>query len=227
MALTFITWLWGNKYSPLDVEKLAAGIRRNTNRPYRFIVFSEKAHQYAAPIECAPLPDLELTGRGCFCRLRMFDPEWQKQYNFDDRIVSLDLDALIVRNIDDVFYRSENFLILGGVNAINPNPFNCSVMLLRPGKHEEVWKDFTLEKACNVPHFEFPDDQGWIWHKLPKANVWEGGYRSRIYAFQKPGWNRPADSLPPDAKMVVFIGWRKPSGFTHLHWVKDNWKVGI
>ena len=39
--LTVCTWLWGNKYGPGDVAKLAAGVRRNIREPHRFIVISD------------------------------------------------------------------------------------------------------------------------------------------------------------------------------------------
>lgn len=227
MAVAFTTWLWGNKYNESHVEKLAAGIWRNYKKPHRFVVFSDRPLALSAPIEVEPIADLHLAGRGCFCRLRMFDPGWQKLHGFDDRIVDIDLDVVTVAPMDDLFEASDGFMILQGVNATNPNPFNCSVMMLRAGRHPEVWADFTIEKANAVPFHEFPDDQGWIWHKLPCASGWKGGKQSGIYGFQKPGWPFGHDrDLPPNARIIAFFGRRKPEQFAHLTWMKTNWRVG-
>jgi hypothetical protein len=227
MAIAFITWLWGDKYDESYAIKLAAGIWRNYKKPHRFVVFSDRALQLPAPIEVKQIENLDLIGRGCFCRLRMFDPAWQLANGFDDRIVSFDLDIVLVGPIQDLFERSESFVILRGVNAVNPNPFNCSVMMLRAGQQAQIWSDFTIEKAKQVAFHEFSDDQGWIWHQLPQAAGWPGGKQSGIYAFQKPGWPASTDNeLPPNARIVVFIGWRKPDLFRRLPWMRTNWRVG-
>lgn len=227
MGVAFTTWLWGNKYNEGDVEKLAAGIWRNYKKPHRFVVFSDRPLALPRPIEVQPILDKHLAGRGCFCRLRMFDPNWQRMHRFDDRIANLDLDLVTVGPLETLFDRGESFLILQGVNSINPNPFNGSVMMLRAGHHAEVWKDFSIEKADAVPFFEFPDDQGWLWHKLPKAAGWRAGSASGIYGFRKPGWPMWTGSeLPPNARIVAFFGKRKPEQFMDLAWMKANWRVG-
>lgn len=229
MALAFITWLWGDKYDEGDVGKLAYGVRRNYRAgPHRFVVFADRALKLPPSIEVKPIADPDLIGRGCFCRLRMFDPEWQRAHGFDDRIACLDLDAVVTGIIDPIFSRTETFLILQGVNAVNPNPFNCSVMMLAAGQHPEVWSDFTIEKAGAVPFHEFPDDQAWIWAKLPSAAGWIGGRKSGVYAFQKPGWPfSVGHGLPPNARIVAFIGWRKPNAFSQFPWMQANWKLAF
>jgi hypothetical protein len=227
VAVAFITWLWGDKYNESHVAKLAAGVWRNYKKPHRFVVFSDRALRLPTSIDVKPIRDLDLIGRGCFCRLRMFDPQWQAAHGFDDRIVNLDLDLVLVAPMDDLFEHKNSFLILKGVNATNPNPFNCSVMMLRAGCHADVWSDFSVEKAGQVAFHEFPDDQGWLWHKLPDAAGWKGGKPSGIYGFQKPGWPKWAGiTLPPNARIVAFIGWRKPDSFIHFAWVRAHWRVG-
>jgi hypothetical protein len=226
VGLAFITWLWGDKYNESHVRKLAAGLRRHCRADYRFAVVSN-VKLNLPEFERLPIADPDLTDRHCFCRLRMFDPTWQAWHGFDGRIVSLDLDMVITGELDNLFHREDTFLILQNVNSSNPNPFNCSVMMLRAGQHADVWSDFTVEKASTawstLGGFGFSDDQCWIWHKLPDAAGWRGGKDSGIYAFQKPGWPG-GNELPNDARMVVFFGKRKPEFFVNLPWVKEHWK---
>lgn len=216
------TWLWGTKYGVDDVAKLEAGVGRHLKQPHRFVCFSE--HPLAIDnIEVGHIPDLALTKvPGCFARLRVFDPSWQEAW-FSDRLVNMDLDTVVTGSLDPLFDRPEPFVILQGANAKNPCKFNGSIFMLRAGAHPEIWSDFSLDAAAKIPFHEFPDDQGWLWHKLPNAAGWYCGPESGVYAFQKPQWPT-GDVLPADARMVVFPGWRDPSKFTHLGWVKEHWR---
>lgn len=224
--LAISTWLWGDKYTPEDVRKLRDGVRRNLQQPFRFLVMTERERDWTPPpgIERHAIKDPQLLAhRGCFARLRMFDYGWQRNRAIDDRLVCLDLDVIIVGKIDQLFERPETFVILAGANSMNPCPFNGSVMMLRPGHHGELWTDFSMQKANEIKHYEFPDDQGWIAHKLPNAATWQCGRASGIYAFKKPGW--PANALvpPADARIVAFPGKRQIRDFRNLPWVRQHW----
>lgn len=213
--LTVVTWLWGTKYGASDVAKLEAGLKRGMQEPYHFLV--------ATPQE----DDRHLTEiPGCFARLRMFDPTWQQEVagaKPGDRIVCIDLDVVVTGDLYPLFYRPEPFLILHGANAANPCPMNGSLWMLRAGYRPDVWSDFSLEAASKIKHYEFPDDQGWFWHKMPDAAGWKVGSPSGVFAFRKPGWPKGSDDLPKDARLVVFPGWRSPEKFKHLNWVNEKW----
>jgi len=227
MALVVMTWFWGDKYSPHDVAKLAAGFKRHLRQPYRFVCATDDDSLSIPGVETTPIKDPGLTKqKGCFARLRLFDKVWQDDIGVEDRLANVDLDVVVTGEIDLLFNRPDPFVVLKGANASNPCPFNGSLFMLRRGAHPELWDDFTLEAASKIPFYEFPDDQGWFWHKIPDASGWNVGSPSGVYAFQKPGW--PADvgdRLPAGARMVVFPGWRSPSKFKHLPWIKEHWRV--
>jgi hypothetical protein len=215
--------LWGNKYSTEDVAKLYRGVKRNLSKDFRFICFRDESRQFAEGIEQYPIPDMELTKvKGCFARLRLFDPEFQARLGIPEetRIVNLDLDMVITGPLDDLLDRSDYFTILQGVNSANPCPYNGSIWMLRAGYKRHVWTSFSLEKAEQLPRYEFPDDQQWFWELMPDAGEW--GPKDGVFAFKKVGWPK-GDALPKDAKIVSFPGWRDPSKFTHLPWVQQHW----
>ena len=95
MALTVVTYLWGEKYSLDDVRKLEAGLRRGMKEPYRFAVVTDNVDRAPdLPMWEIPQEDIPLTKmQGCFARLRLFDPEWLAGHGIaeGERIVSLDL----------------------------------------------------------------------------------------------------------------------------------------
>lgn len=224
MALIVCTWKWGDKYTDEDVNKVRAGFRRHLHESHTFVLISDKPS--AADVdEVWPILDLELLKhKGCFARLRMFDPLWQNRFGIDERLVCVDLDVVITGHLDELFYRAEPFMILQGANAANPCKYNGSVWMLRAGYRPDVWQDFSIEAAQHIPFYEFPDDQAWMEHKMPGEIGWKVGYQSGIYAFQKPGWPK-GDLLPKDARMVVFPGWRSPAKFKSLPWVQQHWTV--
>lgn len=225
-GLTVVTWLWGSKYNPDDVAKLAAGIKRHLKQPYRLLcVTDQKINIPGVDVAEIPMEDRDLLEvQGCFARLRMFDPAWQADNNIT-RWACMDLDTVIVGPLDTLFDRPEPFVILRGGNFANPCPYGGALMMLRAGEHSDVWRDFSLEAAGKVPFYSFPDDQGWIWHKIPNAAGWKCGPESGVYVFRKPGWPRGNDNLPKDARIVTFNGWRSPEKFKDLPWVRQNWIV--
>lgn len=210
--LTICTWRWGSKYPGQYVERLKAGVTRHLAQPFRFAVFAPEAEDE----HLAEIP-------GCFCRLRMFDPAWQAKHGLTGRIVCMDLDLIVTGPLDPLFDRPEPFVILQGANASNPCPYNGSLQMLRAGAHAEIWRDFSVDAARKVPYFAFPDDQGWLAARLQDAAGWQAGPSSGVYAFAKPGWPK-GSALPDGARMVAFPGRRDPCQFTHLDWVKENWR---
>jgi hypothetical protein len=162
---------------------------------------------------------------GCFCRLRYFSTEWQERQGIKpgDRIVCIDLDVVVTGSLDVLFDRDESFVILTGANSSNPCPVNGSLQMLRAGEHQNVWKDFSLKNASMVRYDSFPDDQAFIWDRIPNYAEWKAGPESGVYSFQKTTWPKGND-LPNDARIVAFPGWRDPSRFTSLDWVKQHWR---
>lgn len=212
-GLRLFAYRWGKKYGDHYVDRLRAGIARNLKRDYEFRVLSpEPEDEYLTKIP------------GCLCRLRLFDPKWQAANGIKegDRIVSVDLDMVITGPLDDLFAIPDPFAILLNANLSNPCRYNGSVFSLVAGYRPDVWSDFSLKAVSRVPYAEFPDDQAWFAHELPGATSWEVGSESGVFAFQKGRWPK-GDDLPEGAKIVAFPGWRDPSRFTHLDWVKEHW----
>lgn len=209
--LTVGTWIWGDKFSQGHVDKLREGVSRHLKQPYQWRVF--RPEQRDAHLTKVP---------GCFCRLRMFDPDWQAKNGIEDRLVNIDLDTVITGQLDPLFDRAEPFVIMQGANTVNPCPMNGALMMLRAGEHAEVWEDFSYDAARKIPFHSFPDDQGWIWEKIPDAAGWKCGPEHGVYVYQKRGWPMGANKFPKDARLVTFIN-RDPSQLMHLDWVRENW----
>lgn len=228
--LTVCTWSWGNKYPVSYARKVAAGFARHLKMPHRFIVLTDNPKAFlptGLSVWEIPRQDRSLLDiKGCFARLRTFDPEWQRAYGIleGDIVAWVDLDVVVTGELDPLFARPEPFVIFQGANSVNPCPYNGSLMMLRAGKHPEVWSKFSLSAAQSVPFYSFPDDQGWLAHIAPGAAGWQAGSGSGVYAFNKPGWPGGI-SLPAGARMVCFPGSKDPSLLRTVGWVRENWRV--
>ena len=113
------TWFWGDKYDPVYVRKLQAGVKRHLTQPYRFIVFSDRPIDGVNTKSINPLYKNLLETKGCFVRLQMFSREWQTANGIErgERIVNIDVDSVITGPLDPLFNRPESFVILQGANC--------------------------------------------------------------------------------------------------------------
>lgn len=229
-VLTICCYAWGQKYPELYIRRLAAGVKRNLKQPYQFVCVTDTKRAKIDGVRYVQMPekDVYLTKiNGCFARLRLFDPTFQSEIGaYDevgawDRIVNIDLDAVVTGPLDELFDRPEPFYILQGINTTNPCPYNGSLWMLRGAYRTDVWSGFSLTKAAHMPVHAFPDDQGWFDLMLPNAGAY--GPHCGVYGFKKKGWPS-GDGLPPGARLVAFPGWRDPIKFEHLAWVKEHWK---
>ncbi len=238
--LTILTWFWGDKFDILYVRILAASIRRHLNREHRFVVVTDRPGKFQSDkrIDCVEFDHVDhklVPVKGCFVRLRMFSPEWQAKPQFEGStaFASIDLDTVITGPLDPLFDRPEPFVIMQNGNAVNPCPYNGALQMLRAGAHPQVWSEFSTKAAAEIAFHTFPDDQGWLWAKIPDAAGWKCGADSGVYVFRKPGWPGWWDlkdaltdeQLPEGARLVTFSGWRNPWKFRALPWVADNWRV--
>lgn len=230
--LVVATWLWGEKYRPADVRKLFDAVDRNLAVPHRKLLITDwplDGFSLTPGVEVVPIPESArylLALPGCLVRLAAFDPIWQSSIGLSgrDHFLNLDLDMVITRPIDHIALRSEGFAILRGINGSNPCPYNGSVWKLRAGYAPEVWTDFSIEKLRKIKFHEFPDDQGWFWHKMPDVPGF--GPKDGVYGFRKVGWPAGDDyaPLPVNACIVAFPGFRSPAMFAELPWVKEHWR---
>lgn len=223
--ITFSTWFWGKKYTVEHLTNLHNGIRRHFAHPHRFVVVTDRLTDHLVG-ETIPIRDRDLLNirDGCYVRLRMFDPEWRRQFGIK-RLVCLDLDLVITDDLAPLFSGAGPFRILKG-GHFNPCPFNGSVMMLDDpnGEYSHLWHSFDYEEAHRIAYADGSDrgtDQTWIAAKAPHAAFWT--WRDGIYGYGKPGWP-PGDGLPTDARIVIFPGKKDPSKLKNLWWVKENWR---
>jgi glycosyltransferase involved in cell wall biosynthesis len=219
-VLKILLWKWKQKntkfeYTSEHVNLAVEQLRDNTTIPLRFACVTDDPVGINEDIEILPLPYDFMSVRSndwsealgkpqCFIRLAMYSP-WA-EYTFGaKRFASIDLDFKVLGNMDDIFSRTEDFIIAQSGNpAIRP--YNGSLQMLTAGARPQVYTQFTKEEYEKAPHRWVGSDQRWISHCLgDKEATWkpiDGVY------FCSPGkWIKGyKKKVPSNAKIVFFAG---------------------
>jgi hypothetical protein len=113
--------------------------------------------------------DLREYGR-CFVRLKAFAPEMRDILG--ERVLSLDLDTLVLGDLSPLLDRPESFVIWADPSRITP--YCGSMWMVTPGAYPEVFSAFDIaEHATLKARFGyFGSDQAWMAYKLPGAATW-------------------------------------------------------
>jgi hypothetical protein len=224
---TIVTWLWRPQsywrtdYSADDVNRLQAQLAEHVTVPHRLVCVTDMPEG----IECETLPiwpDVMTRrqagpGANCWRRLWAFSRE-AKDFFGADRILSIDLDVAVYRNIDDLVLEQAPFRVTR--KADQPRHYNGSLWSLRLGAHPEVWEDFN--PACSPIIAEEAllmrvikptgSDQMWFTHKLRGVPTW--GREHGIYHYWALDDKR---RLPPNCRMLFFSGKVKQSDLPDSH----------
>jgi len=228
-VIDIVTFKWKpkndfrNVYTAEHVNRLAEMIKRNVTVPYRFVCVTDDPAGIREDVHVIPLWDNPAPHYGtikrpnCFARLKMFS-ESAKEL-FSDRIVWMDLDALILGNIDHILRDKADFKIWyvdGEVSLCNG-----SLVTHKLGTRTHLWEKFDGSKVHPEEGFQnttghIGSDQAWISQNLTpkdlKFGKVDGVYSYRCHLKGKP--------LPPDAKIVFFHGDDKAEDLLAVGWIR-------
>lgn len=124
---------------------------------------------------------------------------------FGPRILSIDLDAVVLGNIDHLI-TDDDFKIMGGKAA----PYNGSLFLHTTGTRLDVWDTFNKnspdivklhERKSQVRHYG--SDQAWMSYKMPGAPTWSEADGVHHFTLLTEG-------VPTSCRLLFFAGGNKP-----------------
>jgi hypothetical protein len=216
-VLTFLCWKWKpighyrSEFGPESVHVLKRMVERHYHAPHRFVCITDDAKGLDG-IETFPLwkDHAEIPNPSgshnpsCYRRLKVFAPEAREW--FGERIVSIDLDTVIVADITSLFERPEDFVIWGESDFPKTQWYNGSLWMLRLGTRTKVWTKFNPRHSPRIARKAGArgSDQGWFSYILgPNEATW--GRTDGVYSYRKHIAPKGND-LPPDAKIVAFHG---------------------
>jgi len=239
--LTFVSWRWRpmpgyrSTFAPDTVYALRDMIAKHYALPHRFVCVTDEPHALPG-IETIPLwPDAcrvpSPIGRSypsCYRRLKVFAPDAGEM--FGPRLVSIDLDSVIVGNIVPLFDRPEDFVIWGESDFPHTTPYCGSLWMLRTGTRPQVWTQFdeatspqkAIRAGCRG------SDQGWLSYVLgPKEATW--GRKDGVYSFRKDITKRKGMTLPENAVLTCWHGKVDPWSYKaqQIPWVRQHYPMRV
>lgn len=217
---TFVTWLW-NGWRPLygkeHVVRMRDMLREHVSFDHDFVCITDQGH--IPGIETYPLwraPDgldgQELGKPSCYARLRLFSP-WAKR--FGERLISIDLDTIILGDITDLFDDSPF-----RIKKAKCCPYNGSLWQVRPAQVKDIWQILDVRTAARSkrrhPGNKKPwvgSDQAYMAYMLPGVDTWHEEHGIRWYA-------DVMDEIQADTRMILYPGSDKPwdSQYAGLYW---------
>lgn len=183
--LHFVLFKWQQfkfreTYTDQHVNIVAGMLRRNVlKHPFKIHCVTDQPYGIDGKVIVHDLwrdhDDLpNVTGQhlpSCYRRLKLFDRETQTSLGIatGERIVSIDLDSIILQPLDDVFDRIEgtqcNFAGWGVRGTFHQTVYNGSFWSFKAGNHlQHIWSGFdpkTSPRKALTSGF-LGSDQGWL-----------------------------------------------------------------
>lgn len=246
--LEVICWKWKpfgqyrSSFGPSTVNVLRSMVARNLKLPHRFTCVTDDSRGIDGDIRIVDINSLasakyarvpnpsSVRNPSCYRRLFLFSDEARDVFGM--KVVSMDLDMVVVDDLTPLFDRDVDFVIWGG-QTVQPNVpqvynwFNGSLMMHKPGTRTKVWTDFdprTSPAKANQNGCR-GSDQGWISYALGRSeSTW--GCADGVYSYRNhvlPAGGR----LAKNARIVAFHGqfdpWMKDVQTRHA-WVREHYR---
>ncbi len=231
--LTVICFLWRTtdgrhnhlyEYDAGYVNTLRSMLQRHLSLPHELVCVTDDPDGLHPDIRWVPTPAQVKDWPGMLRRLVIFRPDAAEL--FGKRILLMDLDVVILRDITPLVDRPEDFVTweprLYYALKGQYSRYNTGFLLMDAGARPQVWDEFSLERAqreLGAIHEGVVDEQAWITHILgPDETVWawDGDVRSVR-----------ATPDPQSARIVFFNGPRAP-GMAAMQaeypWIEKNWR---
>ena len=213
--LKIITWLWAQPngrttYTAHHVNIWAAMLKRHLTIPFTLACVTDMPDGIDSDIEIIDPPndfvgiETPTWNKGkpnCFRRLVLFSPEAEKIFGAK-RFASMDLDAVVGANVDDIFSKTEDFIMYRGTNF--DRPYNGSLVMMDAGARPQVYNEFSIENAIASGQKYTGSDQAWIAYCL--------GTGEATWSFEDGicWWGSQYNTDIPEKKIMFFPGIIKP-----------------
>ena len=237
--ITFVTWRWTPRkgyrstYAPETVLAMKAMLAKHYAKPHRFCCVTDRPEDLPGVEtvklwdDCSRIPSpIGHSYPSCYRRLKLFAPDAGQ--TFGERVVSIDLDTVIVNDVTPLFDRTEDFVIWGESDFPHTTPYCGSLWMLKTGTRNQVWTDFD---EATSPQMAWRagcrgSDQAWISYKLKGEKTWTR--KDGVYSFRKH-INKRGHGLPSDARLISFHGKQDPWGpeAQAIPWVKAHYPQAV
>lgn len=230
VMITCVTFLWWDPkgrrnaqyiYTAESVNRIADQLDRHLTLPHEHVCVTDMPAGLRSDIRVAELDRSLLAPSTRFPKMQIFKPDAAEKIG--KRMLFVDLDTLILKNIDHLVDRGEDVVLWANPRWGRPRAtrINTSVMLYTAGTRPAVWDRFDLKEGVKRAWPKMAGtDQVWISEVLADEAKWT--QKDGIYWIKET-----RRELPKNACIVTFAGKfhpDRPSERKAFPWIKDHVK---
>lgn len=221
MSQTVICIRWGERYGADYVNRLHSMVRRNTERPLRFICFTDNDAGLDEGIEAASLPPITLPERISLKPWRKISL-WQKSLlDLEGDVLFFDVDLILTGSIDPFFdYQPEaSFCVIRNWTQPTKRIGNTSAYRFRVGSHTYLYDRLTNEAEDVLGRY--PNSQTFISGEIKEMAFWPAEWCVSFKHSLLPGWPLnffQTPRLPAKTRVVAFTGKPDPDEARDGRW---------
>jgi hypothetical protein len=195
---------WGDKYGPEYVNRLYAGVRRNTTVNFKFWCYTDDATGIRPEVTCVPLPHAA-TLHSWWNKLNLFSRDL-KGILPGQWIFYIDLDTVITGNIDQLLsIRPANLVTLKDFYhgmAKSANLVGSGLMLWKHGRFNHIWDKFIHDPDKHIARAGTYGDQWWIEQQVKNPIFWQDLFPDQVVSFKV----HCRKGLPEQARIICYHG---------------------
>ncbi len=228
--LTVLCWSWAGKFEPVYVNRLRAALARHLHLEHQVVCVTDDPTGIDPDIRTVPLTEFTNTPR-CRRRMKQYDRDFAR--TIGDRILSIDLDVVIVDDITPIVNRPEPVVCWKVGYA---SVYSGSFVLFDADALHGLWTLFKADPD-GYPKTAWPSgvgsDQAMLNHylkKQPPIPHWterDGfvtyfGVGYQRFEHHGVGPNRP--TLPKGARIVVLgSADKRVMDEGRYPWIRKHW----
>lgn len=213
---------WGQRYGSDYVARLHSMVRRHTQRPLRFVCFTDDVAS-AVPdgVELKPLPPIDLPERVRWLPWRKISL-WQKTLaDLEGDVLFLDLDLIVTGSIDGFFDHAPDSTFCVAHNWSQPDKRigNTSTYRFRVGSHPYIYEKLMAQPEAVLARYR--NSQTYISSEIGEMEFWPESWCVSFKHSLLPRWPLNfllVPKLPPEARVVAFTGKPDPDDARDGHW---------
>lgn len=241
--LQVVLWKWQQPnarevYTAQHVNVMASMLHRNlSGLKYRIVCVTDDP--YGVMPETHPLwedhNDLPNATKhnlpSCYRRLKLYDPATQAAMGIKpgDRIMSIDLDTLVLRPLKPILDAASTHRFMGWAlpGQHHPKVFNGSLQIFTAGDLSEIWSAFNPASSPRdaLKAGFLGSDQSWLSMNLVNKPKCDGLGYPAVASY--PHHIRRLSKLSKDVHLIFFHGSRKPwheLAMQESPWIKRYWQ---
>lgn len=217
---------WGTAYGADYANTLFNMVRRHTNRPLRFVCFTDNAEGLDPGIETKPLPPINLPPSHEWKAWRKIALTQAGVGGLSGNVLFMDLDVVVTGSIDDFFDHAPDatYCVIENWTQLGSGIGNTSVFRLTVGAHTEVYETLMADPKGTVSRF--PNSQTFQSRTISSRVFWPEpwcvSFKHQLLPKFPLNFVRTA-ALPDSAKVVCFTGYPNPDHARDGVWPEKIW----